>query len=100
MAAYFVLMQHVEDVDRYRDEYLPAVRPLLKKHGAEVLVAGFDSEPAEGTPPNSTVVIRFADTTAVWAFLNDPDYQPVKEIRFSVTSRGQAVVAPQLVPAS
>jgi len=99
MAAYFVLMQQVDDVDRYRDEYLPAVRPLLKKHGAEVLVAGFDSEPAEGEPPNSTVVIRFADTAAAWGFLNDPDYGPVKEIRFGVTSRGQAVVAPQLVPA-
>jgi len=100
MAAYFVLMQQVDDVDRYRDEYLPAVRPLLKKHGAEVLVAGFDSEPAEGEPPNSTVAIRFADTAAAWGFLNDADYEPVKEIRFSVTSRGQAVVAPQLVPAS
>jgi uncharacterized protein (DUF1330 family) len=100
MAAYFVLMQQVDDVDRYRDEYLPAVRPLLKKHGAEVLVAGFDSEPAEGEPPNSTVVIRFADTAAAWGFLNDPDYGPVKETRFGVTSRGQAVVAPQLVPAS
>jgi uncharacterized protein (DUF1330 family) len=98
MAAYFVLMQQVDDVDRYRAEYLPAVRALLRKHGAEVLVGGFDSAPAEGQPPNSTVVIRFADTAAVWDFLNDPDYQPVKEIRFSVTSRGQAVVAPQLVP--
>lgn len=100
MAAYFVPMQQVDDTGRYRDEYLPAVRPLLKKHGAEVLVAGFDSEPAEGEPPNNTVVIRFADTAAAWGFLNDPDYQPVKEIRFSVTSRGQSVVAAQLVPAT
>ena len=100
MAAYFVLMQQVGDVDRYRNEYLPRVRPLLKKHGAEVLVGGIDSEPAEGEPPNSTVVIRFADTAAAWGFLDDPDYQPVKEIRFNITSRGQAVVAPELVPAS
>jgi uncharacterized protein (DUF1330 family) len=54
MAAYLVLMQEVDDVDRYRNEYLPGVRPLLKKHGAEVIVAGFDAEPAEGDPPNST----------------------------------------------
>lgn len=54
MAAYLVLMQQVDDVDRYRAEYLPAWRPFLKKHGAEVMVAGFDAEPAEGTPPNST----------------------------------------------
>jgi uncharacterized protein (DUF1330 family) len=95
MAAYLVLMQEVHDVDRYRNKYLPGLRPLLKKHGAEVLVAGFDAEPAEGDPPNSTVVLRFADAAAAWALLNDPEYRPVKEIRFSVTSRGQAVVAPE-----
>ncbi len=98
MAAYLVLMQQVHDVNRYRDEYLTVVRPFLNKYGAEVLVAGFDAEPAEGEPPNSTVVIRFADAAAAWGFLNDPEYRPVKELRFSLTSRGQAVVAPELMP--
>ena len=99
MAAYLVLMQEVHDVERYRSEYLPGLRPLLKKHGAEVLVAGFDAEPTEGEPPNSTVVLRFADAAAAWGLLNDPDYRPVKEIPFSVTSRGQAVIAPEFTPA-
>ena len=98
MAAYLVLMQEVDDVDRYRSEYVPGVRPLLQKHGAQVLVAGFDAEVAEGEPPNSTVVIRFADAEAVWGFLHDPEYQPVKEIRLSTTSRAQMVVAPEFAP--
>ena len=29
-------------------------------------MAGFDAESAEGEPPNSTVVLRFADTAAAW----------------------------------
>ena len=62
-------------------------------------MAGFGAEPAEGEPPNSTVVIRFPDTAAAWGFLNDPDYQPIKDIRFSVTSRGQMAVAPEFKPA-
>jgi uncharacterized protein (DUF1330 family) len=95
MAAYLVLMQEIDDVDRYRSEYLPAVRPFLQKYGAEMLVAGSDAKPAEGEPPNSTVVIRFADTEAAWGFLNDPGYQPVKEIRLGTTSRAQMVVAPE-----
>jgi uncharacterized protein (DUF1330 family) len=99
MAAYLVLMQEVHNVDRYRHEYLPGLRPFLRKHGAEVLVAGFDAEPAEGEPPNSTVVLRFADAEAPWGLLNDPGYRPVKQIRFSITSRGQAVVAPEFTPA-
>ena len=100
MAAYLVLMQQVDDVDRYRNEYLPGLRPLLAKYGGEVLVAGLDAEPAEGEPPNSTVVIRFADGTAAWGLLNDPDYRPVKELRFAITSRGQMVVAPEFTPAT
>jgi uncharacterized protein (DUF1330 family) len=99
MAAYLVLMQEVHDVDRYRNEYLPLMRPLLKKHGAEVPVAGLDTEPAEGEPPNSTVVVRFADAAADWGSLNDPAYRPVKEIPFSITPRGRAVVAPEFTPA-
>jgi uncharacterized protein (DUF1330 family) len=98
MAAYLVLMQEVDDVDRYRSEYVPGVGPLLQKHGAQVLVAGFDAEVAEGDPPNNTVVIRFDDAAAVWGFLNDPDYQPVKEIRLGTTSRAQMVVAPEFTP--
>ena len=99
MPAYIVLMQEVDDLDRYLSEYVPGVVPLLQKHGAELVVAGSDAEPAEGEPPNSTVVIRFADADAAWGFLNDPDYQPVKEIRLSTTARGQMVVAPELTPA-
>jgi hypothetical protein len=32
--------------------------------------------------------------------LDDPEYRPVKEIRFSLTSEGQAVVAPGFVSAA
>ena len=99
MAAYFVLMQHVDDTDRYRNEYVPRVMPLLERHDGDVLVAGFEAEAAEGQPPNSTIVLRFPDAAAAWGFLNDPDYQPVKELRFSITSRGQAVVVPEFTPA-
>ena len=92
-------MQQIHGMDRYRNEYLPAVVPFLQKHGAQVLVAGADAQPAEGEPPNSSVVIRFADTEAAWSLPDDPDYQPVKEIRLGTTSRVQMVVAPELTPA-
>jgi uncharacterized protein (DUF1330 family) len=100
MPAYLVLMQEIDDMDRYRNEYVPAVGPFLQKYGAEVLVAGSDAVRAEGEPPNSTIVIRFADAETAWGFLNDPGYQPLKEMRLSATSRGQMVVATQFAPAS
>lgn len=64
-------MQQVRDIDRYHTEYLPGLGPFLRKHGAGVHVAGFGAEPAEGEPPNSTVVLRFADAAAGWGLLND-----------------------------
>lgn len=99
MAAYFVVMQQVHDTDRYLNEYVPRVMPFLEKHGGEVLVAGLEAEAAEGEPPNSTIVLRFPDAEAAWGFVNDPDYKPVKELRYSITSRGQAVVVPEFTPA-
>jgi len=39
MSAYLVLMQQVDDVDRYRNEYVPGVRPFLQKYGGELLGA-------------------------------------------------------------
>lgn len=98
MAAYLVLMQQVDDVHRYRTEYVPRVLPFLKKHGGDVLAGGFDAEAAEGEPPNSTVVIRFPDARGAWSFLEDPDYQPTRALRLSITSRGQAVVVPESTP--
>lgn len=68
MAAYLVLMQQVDDTDRYRRAYVPKVMPLLVKHGGDVLAGGFEAEAAEGEPPNSTVVIRFPDSAAAGAF--------------------------------
>jgi uncharacterized protein (DUF1330 family) len=99
MSVYFVLMQQIDNIDRYRSEYVSRVMPFLEKHGGEVVAAGFEAEAAEGEPPNSTVVLRFPDTGAAWGFLDDPGYQPLKELRYSITSRGQAVVVPAFTPA-
>jgi hypothetical protein len=45
MAAYLVLMQEIHDVDRYRNEYLPGVRPFQQKYGAEVLPQALTRSP-------------------------------------------------------
>lgn len=63
-------------------------------------MAGLDAGPAKGQPPNSTVVLRFVNAAAAWGVLNDRDYRLVKETRFSITSWGQAVVAPEFRPAT
>ena len=41
------------------------------------------------------VVLRFPSEEAVRGFVNDPEYQPVKELRNEVTTNANAVLAPE-----
>jgi uncharacterized protein (DUF1330 family) len=93
MAAYFILTQTITDAERYRTEYLPAVQPFLRKYRAEVLVADRAATPVQGDPPASVVVIRFPSAEMLKGFLDDPDYQPVKELRLAITTNAHAVMA-------
>ncbi len=94
LAAYLVLMQEIVDVERYRSEYLPGVMPFVQKYGAEMLVAGSDAQAAEGEPAQQHGRDPLCRHRGSLGFLNDPGYQPVKEVRLSATSRTQMVVAP------
>jgi len=95
MAAYFILTHTINDVERYRGEYIPQVFPFIAKYGGEVIVGSFDAEPLQGNPEKGVVVIRFPSEQAVRNFVNDPEYQPVKEIRKALTTNANAVLAPE-----
>lgn len=93
MSAYFILTQTIDDLDEFRQSYIPKVFPILLKHGGEVLVADFAAEPLEGEPAKGAVVIRFPSKQAILDFENDPEYQPTKKIRHDLTSNANAVMA-------
>jgi uncharacterized protein (DUF1330 family) len=95
MAAYFILTQTVTNQAAYAEEYVPGVLPILEKHGAEVLVAAFETEALQGEPADGVVVLRFPSEQAVRDFVNDPDYRPLKEFRFRITTNANAVLAPE-----
>jgi len=95
MSAYYVLTQTVTDQKAYAQEYIPGVMPFLAKHGAEVLVAAFETQALQGEPAEGAVVLRFPSEQAVRDFVNDPDYQPLKELRLSITTNANAVLAPE-----
>ena len=95
MAAYYILTQTITDIERYRAEYIPKVFPFIAKYGGEVVVGSFDAVPLQGSPEKGVVVLRFPSEEAVHNFLNDPGYQPVKEIRLALTTNGNAVLAPE-----
>lgn len=94
MSAYYILTQTVVDLEKYAQEYIAKVIPLLARHKAEVLVADMDAKPLQGEPAKGVVVVRFPSEQALQAFLRDPDYQPIYKVRLSLTKNAHAVMAP------
>jgi uncharacterized protein (DUF1330 family) len=94
MAAYFILTHTITDLEKYHSEYVPMVLPFIAKYDGEILVATPEAEPLQGNPEKGVVVLRFPSEEAVRGFVNDPEYQPAKELRMSVTSNANAVLGP------
>jgi len=97
MSVYFIASYDIQNPAGYGN-YVPGVIPLLQKHGAEVLVADYEAKTIEGSPSRVNVVLRFESEEAAMAWYNDPDYAPVRQIRFDATDNGNAVLAQGFVP--
>ena len=97
MAVYVIVGYDITDPKGY-ENYVPGVVPLLQKHGAEVLVADYDSKPLEGQPRKVNVVLKFPSEAAALNWYNDPAYGPVKQIRLDSTQGGHAVIAREFEP--
>ena len=98
MPAYFVLTQTITDPERYQKEYIPGVLPFLAKYKGEVLAADFEAKPLQGEPAKGVVVIKFPSEEAIQAFMDDPEYKPVKDVRLAITTNANAVMAPAFQP--
>ena len=81
MAAYLIGDIVISDADAY-EHYKKGVPPLVARHGGEYLVRGGAHEVIDGTwTPTRLVLFRFPDRAAIHAFLNDPDYAPLRALR-------------------
>lgn len=97
MTAYMVLTHTVADVDRFVGEYVSQVRPLLQKHGIEVIAAGFGMTPLEGSA-NSAVVFRSASEEAFHRFYDDPEFDGPKALRHSISLNSDMLIVPAFTP--
>jgi uncharacterized protein (DUF1330 family) len=81
MAAYLFVNIEVKDQTAYA-EYRSGVSPVIYKHGGEYLARGGAAEAIEGDwTPSRVVLLKFPDMKALKAFLDDPEYQPLKDLR-------------------
>lgn len=95
MTAYYVLTHTITDVDRYRRDYIPGTGPILARHGGELIAVSLQAEALHGTPAGAIAILRFPSEEAVRAFVDDPDYQPLKKLRLEVTTDSSAVLVPE-----
>lgn len=87
MKAYAILDMDIHDPETY-SKYPPLVWPLIEKNGGKIThrISGFELVEGDWCP-NRMLIVEFPDKAAVKAFLDYPDYQPIKDIRFrSATS--------------
>lgn len=80
MAAYMVFNYRITDQDAYKP-YIGKVGETLQAHGAEVLVADFESEAIEGDPGHVTVILKFASKDAARGWFDSPEYQAIIGLR-------------------
>ena len=92
MAAYLIGDVKLKDPEGYKP-YQAGVPELIRRHDGEYLVRGGSYEVIEGAwQPTRIVVLRFPDRAAAQAFLDDPEYQPLKEIRHRVAQTDLVLV--------
>lgn len=95
MTAYYILTHTVIDSDRYQKEYIPGTWPILNKHKGEIVAVSLNVEALQGDPPSGIIIVRFPSEEAVRAFVHDPDYQPLKQLRLTLTKDASAVMVPE-----
>ena len=82
---YAVAALKINDESLYRT-YQAQVPALLSRHGGKVLIADEAPSKREGNfKADKIVVLEFPNEAAAQAYLSDPDYQRIAEIRKTST---------------
>lgn len=92
MSAYLVVDIDVHDLDQYQG-YVTQAPAYVTKHGGRYVVRGGDAEVVEGDwQPSRFVIVEFPTRERARAFLDDPEYQAVADIRRASTRSNMILV--------
>lgn len=92
MPAYLIANIDLHDAQRY-NLYVEGVPALIEKHRGRYRVRGGDSQVLEGRwSPSRLIVLEFPDREAALAFYNDPEYEPYKSLRQSISDSSLILV--------
>ena len=92
MAAYLIVDIDVQDEETYQG-YVEQAPAFVAKHGGRYRVRGGNAEIVEGDwQPARFVVVEFPSKAHAQAFIDDPEYQKVAEIRRASTKSQMILV--------
>lgn len=81
MSAYLIVNIDVTDAAAY-EEYKAKVPAFIQNYGGEYLARGGKTVVIEGDwKPSRLVIFRFPDVASIESMFNDPEYQPLKQLR-------------------
>ncbi len=80
--AYILVDVRIDDANIY-EEYKSKVVPIVHKFGGEYLVRGGQMEIAQDElwSPTRIVLLKFPSLADARAFMNSPEYAPIKQMR-------------------
>ena len=82
--AYILVDTKISDPVAYED-YKAAAKPIAERYGGVYLTRGGKTDVVQNElwDPTRIVLVRFPSMAAAHAFLDSPDYAPVKAIRLA-----------------
>lgn len=82
MPAYVIAFMQVKDDEKYDNDYVAHVTPLVAKHGGKALALTSSPDVREGSwPAGRNVLLEFPDRESAVAWYEDPDYAPLIKLR-------------------
>ena len=98
MKAYMMAFVRVEDMETYKTEYLEKAPKIMARYGGVPVAMSENPTTIEGSlPEGKLVIVEFPSEQAANDFYNDPEYQPLIEIRNKVSS-SDAVIFEKGIP--
>lgn len=93
MPAFLVVDTKITDPDAY-EGYKAQAKPIAEKHGGAYRARGGALQVVESDlwTPTRLVIIEFPSVEAARAFVDDPEYAPVKAIRHGASQATVAIV--------
>jgi uncharacterized protein (DUF1330 family) len=93
MAAYLIVEHTIADAAKF-EEYRVQVAPMIERHGGRYITKGGSHKVLETArrPPDRVVIIEFPDMSALNAWYNSAEYQPLIALRQSAVDMDREIL--------